>query len=276
MVMETSMRVIIYLASLFLAGLVGNDAALAAMSEWQDIGGGKVRLVAVKDPETRTVSGMVEVKLEPGWKTYWRSPGDSGIPPLFDFSASRGVAVGDVHFPSPQRIEIPSSVFAGYKTDVAFVFDGEALDDDSALTLNLQIGVCEAICIPAMAVLEIPTAALNRSDPRAESAIGLARSFLPREPRPQFTVTDNVRLLDGKLEISANLPSENGRPALFVEGPVEWYLPMPKLQSRDGESAVFTLSLPGSVSADQIRQTRLRYTLVSGKSGVEGDLTIGE
>ncbi|MEO1142064.1 MAG: protein-disulfide reductase DsbD domain-containing protein, partial [Pseudomonadota bacterium] len=80
------------------------ESAQAASSDWQDLGGGKARLIASVDPKTGVVSGAVEVQLEPGWSTYWRYPGSSGIPPRFDFSASKGFTIKEVEFPTPKLV----------------------------------------------------------------------------------------------------------------------------------------------------------------------------
>ena len=168
--------------------VLSGAAAQAANSPWQDIGGGAVRLVAVKDPAQGTLSGVVEVKLEKGWKTYWRAPGSSGIPPEFDFSGSSAIEVNSVHFPSPTRIEAGGSVFYGYKDTVAFPFYGLAGLGETELRLDLLIGVCEEICIPATASLSIASDELNISDPKAQMQIMLAETFLPEGS------SDNLRI----------------------------------------------------------------------------------
>ena len=73
-----------------LTAMLCSTSAVAATSQWHDHGGGKVRLVVYADPTNSEINGVVEVQLEPGWSTYWRYPGSSGIPPTFDFSRSKG------------------------------------------------------------------------------------------------------------------------------------------------------------------------------------------
>src|SRR3954465_3279158 len=82
--------------------------------------GGKMRLVlGNKDPSGRRIAG-VEIKLEPGWKTYWRNPGDAGIPPRFDWSRSRNLGEAVVTYPAPERLDENGSVSIGYTEDVIF------------------------------------------------------------------------------------------------------------------------------------------------------------
>ena len=61
-------------------------------------------------PGWRTPSGTwmaaLHLTLSPGWKTYWRVPGEAGIPPLFDIAASTNIAALAVHWPTPHVFEI--------------------------------------------------------------------------------------------------------------------------------------------------------------------------
>ena len=72
--------------------------SFAASSDWQEAEGARVRVVTQSVPdENGVLKAIVEVDLEPGWKTYWREPGSSGIPPLFNFSESENVQDVKVH-----------------------------------------------------------------------------------------------------------------------------------------------------------------------------------
>ena len=63
----------------------------------------------------RPLRAGIELRLAPGWKTYWRYPGDSGIPPRFDFAKSRNVKSVTVRWPAPQRLTDESGTSIGYK-----------------------------------------------------------------------------------------------------------------------------------------------------------------
>ena len=89
-----------FAAALFLA--FAASPADAAMSEWQDMGGGRARLVAELDPASNRIAAAIEIELNDGWKTYWRQPGASGIPPILDFSRSAGFEPGELQLPAPK------------------------------------------------------------------------------------------------------------------------------------------------------------------------------
>lgn len=222
-------------------------SATAASSQWQDVGGGQVRLVAIKDPAQGTLSGVVEVRLEKGWKTYWRAPGSSGIPPEFDFSGSKAIEVDRVHFPSPMRMEAGESVFYGYKDAVAFPFYGLAGIGESELRLNLLIGICEEICIPATASLAIPSDELNVSDPRARMQIMLAETFLPQGPTDGLRVTgfsqDGNRL---ELKIHSEATETDVRAVVWPRDS-EWISDPVKAQRQEDGSYLSVFHLPEGV-----------------------------
>ena len=242
----------------------------AASTEWQDIGGGKARMIAVLAPDTGKISGVVEIKLNPGWKTYWRAPGDSGIPPQLSFVGSIGYEHDVVHLPTPQQMKIQDSEVVGYKSDVSFVFDGTMLsfDPDNKIRLEMFLGVCEKICIPAQANFEIPLSKLNRSDPVSAGFISFARESLPGKPTAEAGI-DRVNFSHQSLQIFANIPSDDEPLSLFVEGPPEWRLVPATLVRVDGRLAEFKLDLSQVPSKANIAKEELRYTLVSGNRSVE-------
>ena len=245
--------------------------SLAATSQWEDLGGGKVRLVAVMDPGSGSISAMVEVELEPGWKTYWREPGGSGIPPQFDFSGSKHFLPGEVRFPVPQLLTASGIDFPGYKEHVGFPFSGTATTNspDGTIRLDLFIGVCEEICIPATASLSIPFSELMVSDAKSRLAIETANSKLPAQQSAEFSVVDVETVSGDQLTITARIPASEATPALFVEGPSGWYLPTAKLIRHSDEEALFSLDISQRPANDALHETKLRFTLVSGRRGVE-------
>ncbi|MFK5978556.1 MAG: protein-disulfide reductase DsbD family protein [Rhizobiaceae bacterium] len=246
------------------------DSSVAASTDWQDIGGGEARMIAVLAPDTGKISGAIEIRLNPGWKTYWRAPGDSGIPPQLSFAGSKGYKHDAVHLPTPQQMKIQESQVVGYKSDVSFVFDGTMLsfDPENNIRLEMFLGVCEKICIPAQANFEIPMSKLNRSDPVSNGFINLARENLPGKPTAEVGI-ERVNFSRRNLQIFANIPSAEKPLSLFVEGPPEWRLAPASLVRINGRLAEFILDLSQVPPEADIAKKKLRYTLVSGNHSVE-------
>ena len=76
--------------------------ALAARSDWAAADQAQLRLL-LSHAAAGPIEGGIEISLEPGWYTYWRTPGDAGVPPVFDFGGSRNVASVEVLYPAPER-----------------------------------------------------------------------------------------------------------------------------------------------------------------------------
>ncbi|MCB1422261.1 MAG: hypothetical protein KDJ69_07285 [Nitratireductor sp.] len=229
-----------------LAASSAGDAA-AASSQWQDVGGGQVRLVAIKDPAQGTLSGVVEVRLDKGWKTYWRSPGSSGIAPEFDFSGSKATEVDRVRFPAPMRMKAGESIFYGYKDTVAFPFYGLAGIGETELRLDLLIGICEEICIPATASLAITSDELNVSDPKAQMQIMLAETFLPQAPADDLRITD-FKQHGNRLELKIHsVAVETALHAVVWPRDSEWVSDPVKAERQEDGSFLTVFHLPEGV-----------------------------
>ncbi len=244
--------------------------AFAAMSDWQDIGGGKARLIAVLDPASNKLSGALEVVLKAGWSTYWRYPGSSGIPPIFDFSKSQGFQAGNVLFPVPQLLKSGDARYAGYKKAVLFPFSAEPISDGKAsLDLSVLMGVCEEVCIPAQASFAIKSDALFVSDPATRRKLTLAQIQLPKQKTANDLTLDLTTPSDNTLQITVSGTTFSKAPELFVEGPSDWYLTPARLINSTPDKAVFELDVSDVPEGSDVLNTPLRFTLANGATGFE-------
>lgn len=102
-----------------------------------------------RDSDGRHVAGL-SIRLAPGWKTYWRAPGEGGIPPVFNWSGSSNIAGVDIHYPVPEVFHQNGLRSIGYKDSVLFPLLIETHDGTGPIRLQgeIEIGVCEEICIP--------------------------------------------------------------------------------------------------------------------------------
>lgn len=271
---ETNAKLIQYALKLcaFFAIIFGMliPATNAASSKWQDLGGGKARLLANLDPATNKVSGVIEVLLEKGWSTYWRYPGSSGIPPQFDFSRSIAFSAGEVKFPAPQLITQEYGTYAGYKNKVMFPFEGELLTTGTAeINLNLLIGVCSEVCIPATAEIKINSDELFQSDPMTVQAVSFANIAVPAKRNAHDILLSREQVDENTLYVKIKHKKSFGPPSLFVEGPSEWYLLPAELMSLDEDVAVFKLDTSRAPKGTDIMAQELRYTIVTGRSSIE-------
>ena len=93
----------------------------------------------------------ISLTLAPGWHTYWRSPGDVGIPPVFDWSASENLKSVALHWPSPEVILQNGSASIGYVGGLTLPVEAVPLDPSQPvhLAVKMNLGICDDICLPA-------------------------------------------------------------------------------------------------------------------------------
>lgn len=212
----------------------------------------------------------VEVKLMPGWKTYWRYPGDSGVPPRFDFTRSRNVESVTVGWPAPQRFVDSGGQVIGYKHAVILPLSIKSADPTKPVVIDLTLdyAICDKICIPVEADTRLE---LDGAASPQDQAIADAEKLVPRpatlgEGAPSITAIrrDGTRVVVDVAQ-AADAPVD-----LFVEGPTpDWALPLPdSLPAPDGTRR-FGFDLDGLPSGARADGATLRFTLVSAKGSIE-------
>ena len=194
----------------------------------------ELTLIAAGTEDGSILAG-VNIAMEPHIKTYWRMPGDSGLPPVFDWSGSDNLATATILWPLPQRIADPAGTILGYYDNVIFPVKVKAKDAAKPvhLVLKLDYAVCGDLCVPMSGQAE-----LTLSNPKAQQSTdsGLdaerVRAFLARVPpvvplgATLMSVTPdpsdaNALLVTAKRQLTD----------LFLEGPEGWYFGDAKAQS---------------------------------------------
>src|SRR5437660_9367717 len=111
-------RATIGLAAALLASLTSLEARAEDASPWQRDGHSAVRLLA-GSRSGAVLLGGIAFQLQPGWKTYWRTPGDSGVPPRFDFSKSENIEAVTVLWLAPVKFDDGAVAHSlGYKNHI--------------------------------------------------------------------------------------------------------------------------------------------------------------
>jgi suppressor for copper-sensitivity B len=169
----------------------------------------------------KTVSAALHLKLEDGWKTYWRSPGEVGIPPQIDWSGSANVNDVEFLWPAPTRFRAFGIENFGYSKAVAFPLKITLADPGAPLTLkaNVNLLVCSDICVPESFEL---TLALDRGsgiDPEAASIIAAFSKRVPESAdRTGIRFEGGAISADGKqLVVALHSTTPFGKPDVFPE-----------------------------------------------------------
>lgn len=132
-----------YIALLVLLSLV---PARAVDSLWVDQDPARWRMI-VGEVDGKTYAAL-QVQLKPGWHTYWRFPGASGIAPEFNFEASGTLSVGKPVYQAPYFYDDGVGGYFGYGDEVGFVFPLAFTRNKAALDFSGLIGVCREVCVP--------------------------------------------------------------------------------------------------------------------------------
>jgi DsbC/DsbD-like thiol-disulfide interchange protein len=231
---------------------------LALESEWHDAGHAQVRLIA--DAGGDGPRAGVEVRLAQGWKTYWRYPGDAGVPPRFDWSGSENLQAANIGWPAPAIFTDESgSKSIGYHDRIVFPVAIAPADVGQPITLRLKLdfAVCEKLCVPAQAemtlVIPVESGDLSEALEQAITTVPQHATLGENADKPNALAIMNIRIEHGtkpRAIIAVKAPA-GSNPQLFAEGPSDqWALPLPeKLGEEDGLtrfSLVFDGAPPGA------------------------------
>lgn len=118
-----------------------NRASAALLQGWSEADGARI--------------AALDISLAPGWKTYWRNPGDAGIPPSLDWSGSENVASVEPIWPRPHAFEFYGLRTFGYKHELVLPLRVVPTDPAQPVSLRLSVdyGVCGDICVAERAEL---------------------------------------------------------------------------------------------------------------------------
>ncbi|MFD0915936.1 protein-disulfide reductase DsbD domain-containing protein [Pseudahrensia aquimaris] len=251
--------------------LFANVSAHAASSDWVKVDGAKMRLIGMPSLDNGPYRAGLQIELEPGWKTYWRNPGASGLPPQLDFSASKNVNETQLKFPAPHFFAEDSSI--GYKNSVTFPISVTPTmrGFPMALDVNGIVGICSDICIPTQVQLSLQVGKSAISQMDVAMALNKSQALLPTQPEQGFAIEDVMLQGEEKpaLVVMARVPIQAEDVRLFVEGPQSWYLDRAELISRKGTLVRFSVDVSEAKSREDILAADLVFTLATQRKAIE-------
>jgi len=227
-------------------------------------------------PGWRTDNGThmagLQVRLAPGWKTYWRSPGDGGIPPRFGWQGSQNLDAAAFHWPVPEVFEDNGMRSIGYSTSVVIPVEIRVPNADAPAQMRgqVQIGVCDEICVPVLLNFDaelpvsgardpsIVAALLDRPQTAQEAGVGeVTCAIEPIEDGLRVTTRVNMAPMAG----SEDVVIEAGDQQVWVSQPQTW---------RDGD-ALFARSDMIHVNGGgfTLNRSEMRITVLAGGQSVD-------
>lgn len=272
-------------ATLLLAFLAGIGTARADTSAWDRTDFAAARLISAVTAtgDATSLPLGLEFELQPGWKIYWRTPGDAGLPPLPDWSESENVAAVTMDWPVPARFEIFDIGTLGYEDRVVFPLTVTPETPGAAISLRGGIDylACSDICIPGRAALSLDLpAGIAGGGAHAHLIDRYAASVPVTDPMlAGLSVTAAAVRSDAErgLLVDIAVRAEGGAlsaPDVFVEGPGGAYFDMPTtMVSADGRAAVLTVVAPSHLEMASLTGNGLTVTVVDGARSLETDVS---
>jgi DsbC/DsbD-like thiol-disulfide interchange protein len=257
--------------------IAASNAAADDASRWDGDARSAVRLIAGSSPpDGGPIRAAVEIRLKSGWHTYWRYPGDAGVPPRFDFSQSQNLKSVEVRWPAPQRIPEQGLVAIGYTGDVILplVVVPQIRGEPVKLHLKLDYAVCEMLCVPAEGTAEL---VLTGGASSHETALAAAEARVPKRTalgEGSALIVRSVRREDTgrRPRIIVDVAvSPAGEIALFAEGPTaDWALPVPAAVDGAPKGLQrFAFELDGAPPGASYDGARIALTAVAGDAAIE-------
>lgn len=220
--------------------------------------------------QTRSGSHMaaLDLKLADHWKTYWRAPGDAGIPPSFDWTGSQNVARVAFHWPRPEVFHLNGMRTVGYLHHLVLPMEFTPKDPSQPMQIHarVDIGVCNDICMPVELRLNTSLSGKGQNQP-------LIRQALADTPVPtQATVRCEVTPISDGVHLTAHvvLPAMGGKETALIEtaDPTIWVGAV-KAHRAGGELVAGADLVPAKEAPFALDRSQVRITVLGATRAVE-------
>lgn len=269
------------LLALGLAVFAFPSASFAQQSDWASNDFGKVRLIAASAAveEDGAVRLGLHIIPKPGWKLYWRSPGDAGYPPKIDWSGSVNLASAEMLWPAPHRFATGGLDTIGYEGELVLPILARAQSLGEPLILNAAVDylTCDVLCAPVSAQLKLT---LDVGPPASSPHAGLIGRFMdlvPKAPEATGFALSRIGFDKDGLAVDIIADPSASAPDLFIESADGLYFAAPALRlEQNGRLMQFRAPLlSGADNAAAIAGRNVTLTLVDGPRSAEIGATIG-
>lgn len=258
--------------------------AHAAASEWFEHEHGAVRLIAegAAAGNSETIRLGLEFRMIPGWKVYWRSPGDAGFPPEVNWAGSKNLADAEMAWPAPKRFSVLGLETLGYKDHVVFPIAAEPFEPGKPVELNARVRflTCDDICVPYETELAL---SLPQGPDVNTPEAGLIEAWRGKVPETGAAAPLSIEQAEvaGEGEgqvllvrVQGDKPLKN--PDIFVEGPRDYGFRKPVVQvASAGDEALMRVGVQAPRKPDaHLAGETVTLTLVDGDRAVEKRVTL--
>ncbi|ABG32912.1 hypothetical protein CEP88_06660 [Roseobacter denitrificans] len=215
----------------------------------------------------------LRLTLAPGWKTYWRAPGDAGIPPRFDWSYSRNLEAVGISWPTPKVFDQNGMRSVGYDNTLVIPLRIEPKHNNQPVSLNarMELGICSDICIPHELELsgEIPG---DTPNPTPAIAAALAQQpYSASEAGVRATECSISPTSDGlQIEARVTMPSAGDPEYIVIEpGPGDIWVSEAKTKRRGGTIVATSDMVNVNGGPIALDRSAIRITVLGSKYAVD-------
>lgn len=280
------MKNIIKLVLLSLSFLIFSSQTFASESEWAVADEIQVRLISAVDSihENKEIEGAIQVKQSPGWHSYWRSPGESGLAPGFNWETSKNIEDVKVFHPVPKRFDEMGIKTFGHDGDIMFPFTAKLIDETKPARLNLQLTtmVCNEICVPQSAQVSMELEKGKGLTSEHARIIDFAKTKVPVIGDTDNLKIDNITVTENAVVINTFSQKGYDRADIFLEIGDFAMTQNPEFQinDQDPKRAMVVFNVPENIKEEFLHTPApfagvdITTTLTNGREAIEQTLVI--
>ena len=213
----------------------------------------------------------LNISLAAGWKTYWRAPGDGGIPPVMFLEGAQNIETVRFHWPIPEVFEQNGMRSVGYMNGVVLPIElTPQTDGPIHLSGALQIGVCEEVCVPVTLSFDAVLQGNAQRDPLLLAAL-LDRPLNAAEAGVGNVICNIDPTSDGlRVKTTIDLPPVGTIEAMVVEtsDPSVW-VSEAETQRNGGQITGTVEMVAGTGQAFALDRSSLRFTVIGQNQAVD-------
>ena len=257
--------------------------SLSATSEWFEHEHGAVRLISANAGagNEQTIDLGLQFRMKPGWKVYWRSPGDAGFPPQVSWVGSTNFAGATISWPAPERFSVLGLETLGYKDEVVFPINAELFERGKTVNLAARVRflTCDDICVPYETNFKLTLPAGRDLNTPASGTIAAWQAKVPTDvtkpvaSAPLAIDRAEIAGTGGDQALIVRITGKDAlkEPDLFVEGPADYGFKKPVVQIASvGNEALMRIGVQAPKTPDaKLAGETVTLTLVDGDRAIE-------
>lgn len=220
-----------------------------------------------------THMAALHIQLQPGWKTYWRAPGDGGIPPQFDWTGSENIKAVQFHWPRPKISYVNGLRTIAYSNEVVIPIElsPHSKSTPSSLKGRVDLGVCNDICVP-MSLTFAAQLLPNHTKPDPMIRAALKKTPLSANKAGVKSTTCTIEPLSDGLRVTATvtLPSTGRDEITVIEAPNPNIWVSEATTTRRGNTLTATTEMvPPSNAPFMLDRSKIRITVIGSARAVD-------